>query len=110
MLSIYVIDFPTKSTPSTLLERLSTGVTGLDGILAGGLVSEQSYMVRGRAGSGKTIRGLQFLDAGMANGETGLFIEMDAIVRLTRLKTRVCARTTCQHFRGGAPDLKERTE
>lgn len=50
-------------------------------------------MVRGRAGSGKTIRGLQFLDAGMANGETGLFIEMDAIVRLTRLKTRVCART-----------------
>lgn len=63
--------------PSTLSERVSTGVPGLDEILTGGLVSDRSYMVRGRAGSGKTILCLQFLDEGVENGETGLFINLE---------------------------------
>ena len=66
---------------SSLPERLSTGVSGLDEILTGGLVPERSYMVRGRAGSGKTILSFHFLDAGVANGETGLFVNLEEDVR-----------------------------
>ncbi|MFD1569343.1 ATPase domain-containing protein [Halorubrum laminariae] len=63
-------------TPS-LSDRLSTGVTGLDEVLSGGLIPERSYMVRGRAGSGKTILSLHFLEAGLDAGETGLFINLE---------------------------------
>ncbi|TKX78348.1 recombinase RecA [Halorubrum sp. SD626R] len=63
-------------TPS-LSDRLSTGIAGLDEILSGGLIPERSYMVRGRAGSGKTILSLHFLTAGLDAGETGLFINLE---------------------------------
>ncbi|SMO51495.1 ATPase domain-containing protein [Halorubrum cibi] len=60
-----------------LSERLSTGVVGLDEILAGGLVPERSYMISGRAGSGKTILGLHFLAEGVERGERVLFINLE---------------------------------
>jgi len=34
-------------------------------------------MLRGRAGSGKTILGLHFLEAGIENGETALFVNLE---------------------------------
>ncbi|GAA0506620.1 circadian clock protein KaiC [Halorubrum aquaticum] len=61
----------------SLSERLSTGVGGLDEVLSGGLVPERSYMINGRAGSGKTILGLHFLAAGVERGETALFINLE---------------------------------
>ena len=61
-------------SPST---RLSTGISGLDEILSGGLIRERSYMIRGQAGSGKTILSLHFLAAGVENGETALFINLE---------------------------------
>lgn len=45
------------------VDRVSTGVEGLDDVLEGGLVSERTYMIRGPPGTGKTILGLQFLTA-----------------------------------------------
>lgn len=57
-------------------DRLSTGISGLDEILNGGLISGQTYLVRGGPGSGKTTLGLHFLDAGVANGEKTLFITL----------------------------------
>ena len=45
--------------------------------LQGGLIPERSYMLRGRAGSGKTILGLHFLEAGIENGETALFVNLE---------------------------------
>ena len=56
------------------LKRISTGVVGLDKILLGGLVVEQSYLVKGQPGSGKTTLGFHFLNEGKSQGETGLFI------------------------------------
>ena len=38
-----------------VLERLPTGIGGLDEVLAGGLVRAGSYLVTGRPGTGKTI-------------------------------------------------------
>jgi len=60
-----------------LSDRRSTGITGLDEILSGGLIPERSYMIRGQAGSGKTILSFHFLQAGIDDGETGLFINLE---------------------------------
>lgn len=57
-------------------ERLSTGVEGLDEILHGGLIPNQTYLVRGDPGTGKSTLGLHFLSAGNAVGEPGLFISL----------------------------------
>jgi circadian clock protein KaiC len=67
------------STP--LAGRASTGIPGLDEILSGGLVPERSYMVRGQAGSGKTILSFHFLQQGVDEGETALFINLEEDVR-----------------------------
>lgn len=54
----------------------STGITGLDDILNGGLTPERMYLVEGTPGTGKTTLGLGFLLAGAAAGETGLYITL----------------------------------
>lgn len=62
-----------KPKPSN---RLSTGVAGLDEILGGGVVPGRTYLVRGHAGTGKTILGLHFLTAGASQGEKTLLISL----------------------------------
>ncbi|GAA0715684.1 circadian clock protein KaiC [Halorubrum trapanicum] len=66
---------------SPLSERASTGIVGLDEVLSGGLVPDQSYMVRGQAGSGKTILSFHFLQQGVDEGETALFINLEEDLR-----------------------------
>lgn len=63
--------------PSSSSDRLSTGIERLDEILKGGLIADRSYMLRGSAGAGKTILGFHFLDAGVDNGESCLFINLE---------------------------------
>ncbi|MFB6171298.1 MAG: ATPase domain-containing protein [Haloarculaceae archaeon] len=58
-------------------ERLSTGVSGLDEVLAGGLIPRRTYMIRGPPGAGKTLLGLQFLVAGTSAGEDALFVALE---------------------------------
>jgi circadian clock protein KaiC len=54
----------------------STGITGLDAILGGGLPSRRLYLLDGSPGTGKTTLALQFLLAGAARGETGLYVTL----------------------------------
>ncbi len=56
--------------------RISTGITGLDDILGGGLTPQRVYLVEGSPGAGKTTLGLQFLLDGVARGESGLYITL----------------------------------
>ncbi|OYR46194.1 ATPase domain-containing protein [Halorubrum sp. Eb13] len=65
----------------SLPERVSTGIPGLDEILSGGLIPDRSYMIRGQAGSGKTILSLHFLQRGVDEGETSLFINLEEDIR-----------------------------
>lgn len=58
--------------PST--EPLRTGIDGLEKMLGGGLDRHTMTLVVGTPGSGKTIAGLAFLQAGVEAGERGLFI------------------------------------
>jgi circadian clock protein KaiC len=62
---------------STDEHRLSTGVSGLDEVLHGGLLPGRTYLVRGGPGTGKTMLGLHFLTAGAARGERTLFITVE---------------------------------
>ncbi|MFL6755129.1 MAG: ATPase domain-containing protein [Sphingomicrobium sp.] len=53
-----------------------TGVAGLDDILAGGLQRGRVYLIEGSPGTGKTTIATQFLLAGAAAGERGLYITL----------------------------------
>jgi circadian clock protein KaiC len=57
-------------------EVASTGVPGLDDILAGGLTRRRLYLVEGVPGSGKTTVAMQFLMAGARQGESVLYITL----------------------------------
>lgn len=56
--------------------RLSTGITGLDDILRGGLSKGFLYLIEGNPGAGKTTLALQFLIEGAKKGESGLYISL----------------------------------
>ncbi len=57
-------------------KRLSTGIAGLDEVFYGGLIPQRSYLVRGRAGTGKTTLGFHFLTAAADHGERTLYITL----------------------------------
>lgn len=70
------------------LNRISTGIIGLDEILSGGLIAHQAYLIKGQPGSGKTTLGFHFLNAGIfhiSQKETSLFISFgESEVKLRR--------------------------
>jgi circadian clock protein KaiC len=55
-----------------LQERLSTGVSGLDEMLGGGVPRGYSMMIAGPSGSGKTVLSGQFIAEGVRRGERGV--------------------------------------
>jgi circadian clock protein KaiC len=57
-------------------ERISTGITGLDDILCGGLDPDRLYLVEGTPGTGKTTLALQYLLEGAKKGEKGLYVTL----------------------------------
>ena len=71
--AVMTIPAPLHSAPATLL---STGVAGLDAILAGGLAPERLYLLEGEPGTGKTTLALQFLMEGVRHGEPVLYVAL----------------------------------
>jgi circadian clock protein KaiC len=69
-------------------ERCSSGVEGLDDILAGGLPTCCFYLLQGDPGSGKTTLALQFLLEGVRRGEKVFYITLsetkEELVMVTR--------------------------
>jgi circadian clock protein KaiC len=68
--------------------RISSGISGLDGVLRGGFAPHRLYLVEGAPGSGKTTLALQFLLDGLRRGERGLYVtlsetteELDAVAQ-----------------------------
>lgn len=61
----------------TFMERVKTGIPGVDEMLNGGLVAGRPHIVLGSPGSGKTIFGMQFLLEGVKQKEKGLYITLE---------------------------------
>ncbi|MFH0861859.1 MAG: ATPase domain-containing protein [Candidatus Altiarchaeota archaeon] len=59
------------------MERVSTGVGGLDDLIEGGIPVGFNVLVSGLPGTGKTILGLQFIHEGVKNGEPGIYVSFE---------------------------------
>lgn len=58
-----------------MVEKIKTGISGLDQILKGGLRKNSSILITGAPGTGKTIMALQFIYYGAKSyNENGIFI------------------------------------
>ena len=57
-------------------ELISTGISGLDDVLLGGLTPKKMYLLSGTPGTGKTTFALQFIAEGIRNGESCLYVSV----------------------------------
>lgn len=55
---------------------ITTGVTGLDDVLRGGLTPNRLYLVEGVPGAGKTTLALQFVLDGVRRGEATMYVTL----------------------------------
>ena len=70
------------------MERVKTGIEGLDGIIQGGLPKNSITLVSGPPGSGKSIFCFQFLYQGAKQGEKCLFLTLDKNVDNILIQTK----------------------
>ena len=69
---------PYKGTSTPVyVERIITGIPGLDEIIGGGFPKGTNILVCGGSGTGKTIFCTQFLVEGIKKGEPGIFITLE---------------------------------
>ena len=59
------------------INRIKSGIEGLDELIEGGFPEGSSILVTGSPGTGKTIFGLQFLVAGAENNEPGIYLTFE---------------------------------
>eukprot|EP01047_Picozoa_sp_COSAG01_P002338 COSAG01_NODE_61_length_29729_cov_196.711779_24_plen_251_part_00 len=61
----------------TGIARQSSGIEGLDALLYGGFPVGRSCLIAGEPGTGKTIFSLQYLLAGLKQGQAAVYISID---------------------------------
>lgn len=62
---------------SSEIERIESGIGGLDELIKGGFLKNSSVLVTGAAGTGKTIFCSQFIWKGLKEGENCMFITFE---------------------------------
>jgi len=60
-----------------MIERISSGIAGMDNMIEGGFVKNSTIMVTGGCGSGKTTFAMQFLYEGAKQGKRGVYISFE---------------------------------
>jgi circadian clock protein KaiC len=60
-----------------MIERVSTGVKGLDDMIEGGFKRNNTILVVGGCGSGKSTFGIQYLYNGALKGEAGVYVSFE---------------------------------
>jgi circadian clock protein KaiC len=78
-------DGPDRRQP---VQKLPTGIASFDMIAEGGLPRNRTTLISGTAGSGKTVFAVQFLAAGIAAGEPGVFVTFEEPPRDIRQNMR----------------------
>jgi len=67
------------------IERVNTGVPGLDELVEGGFPKGDTILIAGKAGTGKSILAIQFLYNGVVQyGETGVLVTLEEPPRLIK--------------------------
>ncbi len=59
------------------MDRITSGIPGLDKLIEGGLPKGSITLVSGAPGTGKTIMGMQFLEAGLKKGEKCVYVSIE---------------------------------
>jgi len=59
------------------MERINSGIVGLDDLINGGIPKGHTVAVIGPFGAGKTTFGMQFLNQGLVNNEKCVFISLE---------------------------------
>ncbi len=67
---------PPNAGGQSPLERVPTGIPGLDTILRGGLLKSGIYILRGEPGTGKTVLGNQFCFNHVAAGHRAVYVTL----------------------------------
>ncbi len=74
----YFVVVPSPSEfGSGIMQRISTGIKGLDDMLHGGLIPKRPYVITGPPGSGKTTLGIHFLMDGIKHDENVILVALD---------------------------------
>ncbi len=69
------LELPTGTLPA--VQRVPSGLAGLDPLIGGGLLSRSVTLVSGSSGIGKSTLAIQFLLAGAERGEPGLYVSLE---------------------------------
>ena len=75
-----VKEVPKKSIEKSFskdIERIPSGIPGLDNLMEGGFVKGSTVLISGAAGTGKTIFCSQYLMEGLRRGEICMFITLE---------------------------------
>jgi len=59
------------------VERIESGIPGLDKLIEGGFVKNSVNLVAGQTGTGKTLFCMQYLLNGLKKGESGVYITLE---------------------------------
>jgi len=59
------------------MDRIETGIYGLDQLIEGGLIDKSAVVIVGSSGTGKTTFAMQFLMHGIDKGEQALYVTME---------------------------------
>ncbi len=59
------------------VEKVSTGIPGMDDVLNGGIPERNAVLLTGGPGTGKTIFSQQFIWSGLEEGEPGVFVTLE---------------------------------
>ena len=70
------------------MERVPTGIPGLDELIDGGFPKGSIILLTGTCGTGKTLTSLQFLWQGLQRGENGVYISFEEPIEGIRESAR----------------------
>ncbi|MCS3922983.1 RAD55 family ATPase [Methanosalsum natronophilum] len=59
------------------VERIPTGITGLDRVIEGGVLDNTTLLVVGSSGTGKSTFSMQYIMYGLERGENALYISLE---------------------------------
>lgn len=84
-----------------MVERVKTGIPGLDEILNGGIPKRNVVLLSGGPGTGKSIMATQFLWGGLQLGEPGIYVALEEHPVQIRINMRNFGWDVRQHEQEG---------